>query len=71
MSDRDNYLARANEARAAAEKATLDNVRERCLRSEEAWLSMARRLDKLSAMQERNLAAKAEAAAERPRETAD
>lgn len=69
MSDRDNYLARASEARAAAEQATLDNVRERCLRSEEAWLSMARRLDKLSAMQEVNQAAKVEAA-ERTRETA-
>ena len=60
MSDRDNYLARAAEAHAAAEQATLANVRERCLRAEEAWLSMARRLDKLSAMQARNEAAKAE-----------
>ncbi|QIK97226.1 hypothetical protein G7076_08110 [Sphingomonas sp. HDW15A] len=62
----ENYLARARDARAAADAATLDNVRDQCLRAEEAWLSMARRIERLNVMQERNEAAKA---AERARET--
>jgi len=36
-------LARAAEARHDAETATLDNVRDRCLRSEAAWTEMASR----------------------------
>ena len=43
MTEKDTYLARAAEARAEAESATLDNVRERCLRSEAAWNEMASR----------------------------
>lgn len=35
------YLDRAAEARADADAATLDNVRERCLRAEDAWNKMA------------------------------
>jgi hypothetical protein len=35
------YLDRAAEARADAESATLDNVRDRCLRAEDAWNKMA------------------------------
>ena len=35
--------ARAREAAEAAEKTSLDNVRERELRSEAAWLEMAQR----------------------------
>jgi hypothetical protein len=31
------YLARADQARADAEAATLEHVRERCRRSEAAW----------------------------------
>jgi len=38
------YLARAAEARAEAEAATLDNVRDRCLRAAEAWDRMADRI---------------------------
>lgn len=38
------YLARAAESAREAEQATLENVRERCLRSEAAWRSMAERL---------------------------
>lgn len=64
--DLDLYLSRASEARAAAEEATLDNVRQQCLRAEEAWLSMARRLERLIVMQERNEAEKAAAAARVP-----
>lgn len=63
--DLDLYLSRAGEARAAAEEATLENVREQCLRAEEAWLSMARRLERLIVMQERNESEKAAAAAAR------
>lgn len=37
------YLARAEEAATEAKVATLDNVRERCLRSEAAWREMADR----------------------------
>jgi hypothetical protein len=35
------FLARADEARAQAEAATLDHVRERCRRSEAAWTMLA------------------------------
>jgi hypothetical protein len=38
------YLARADECAREAGEAMLDNVRERCLRSEEAWRSMAQRV---------------------------
>ena len=37
------YVARAEQARADAEAATLDNVRDRCLRSEAAWSLLAER----------------------------
>jgi len=35
------FLARAEQARAEAEAATLEHVRERCQRSEAAWLALA------------------------------
>lgn len=35
------FLARADEARAEGEAATLDHVRERCRRSEAAWNALA------------------------------
>ena len=38
------YRTRAAEARAEAEAATLDNVRDRCLRAAEAWERMADRI---------------------------
>ena len=44
------YLARAEQARAEAKAATLEHVRERCQRSEAAWLALAdkaRRSDRL------------------------
>jgi hypothetical protein len=37
------YLDRAEQAREAAEAATLSNVRERCRRSEAAWTQLAER----------------------------
>jgi hypothetical protein len=35
------FVARADEARAEAEGATLEHVRERCRRSEAAWTALA------------------------------
>jgi len=40
-----DYHALAAKARADADAATLENVRERCLRSASAWLAMAERQD--------------------------
>lgn len=40
----DFYLARADECARDADNAALDNVRERCLRSEAAWRTMADRI---------------------------
>jgi hypothetical protein len=54
------YLARAAQARVEAEEATLDHVRERCLRSEAAWTAMAERAQR----SERLKAAEAERKAE-------
>ncbi len=42
----DFYLARAAECARDAEATALDNVRERCLRSQAAWLAMAARLQR-------------------------
>lgn len=56
------YLARAAEARADADAATLDNVRDRCLRSEKAWAEMAARVERGERMREKLLAEKASAA---------
>lgn len=61
MSDREIFLARAAEARVAAQAATLDNVRDRCLRSEEAWMLMADRAARTEKMRATLLAAKAAA----------
>ncbi|HEX8533363.1 MAG TPA: hypothetical protein VF662_04285 [Allosphingosinicella sp.] len=60
-SNQDFYLARAAEARADAEAATLDNVRDRCLRSEAAWTQMADRVERGERMREKLLAEKAAA----------
>ncbi len=63
MTDRETYLARAAEARAEAEAATLDNVRDRCRRSEEAWSAMAARAERTEQMRQTLLAEKAKMAA--------
>lgn len=44
------YLDRAAEARADADAATLDNVRDRCLRAEDAWNRMAERVARTEEM---------------------
>ncbi len=46
-----------------AQAAKLDNVRQRCLRSAEAWTHMADRADRTEACRVRNEAAKASAGA--------
>lgn len=63
MTDRETYLARAAEARAEADAATLDNVRDRCLRSAAAWNEMAARAERTERMRATLLADKARAAA--------
>ena len=62
MTDRETYLARAAEARADADAALLDNVRNRCLRSEKAWSDMANRAERTEKMRATLEADKAAAA---------
>jgi hypothetical protein len=59
----DFYTARAEDAQAAADAATLDNVRDRCLRSAAAWAGMAARAVRTDQMRVRQAAEKAEARA--------
>ena len=56
--DHETFLARADQARADAEAATLENVRERCLRSELAWCEMAARVERTDQMRANRLAEK-------------
>ena len=64
LKDRDVYLLRAEQARADAEDATLENVRERCLRAGAAWMEMAGPADRTEKMRAPQLAAKAALLAE-------
>ncbi|HKC02806.1 MAG TPA: hypothetical protein VKC17_05830 [Sphingomicrobium sp.] len=64
MSDLETYSARAAEARADADAATLENVRDRCLRAEAAWIAMAERAARNEIMRATLLAKKAADAAE-------
>jgi hypothetical protein len=59
----DFYRARAIDARADAESALLDNVRDRCLRAAEAWETMADRAARTSKLRDRQETEKAERAA--------
>jgi hypothetical protein len=58
------FLARAEQARAEAEAATLEHVRERCRRSEAAWQALADRAERSEVMRAAEALRKAEAAAE-------
>jgi hypothetical protein len=60
----DFYRARATEARADADKASLQNVRDRCLRAAAAWDDMADRASRTARMRERQEAEKAALKAE-------
>ena len=53
------YLERAAEARASASAATLENVRDRWLRSEATWTEMAARSARGEKMRDRLIADKA------------
>ena len=61
--DHETYMSRANQARIEADAATLDNVRDRCLRAEAAWLEMAARAERTEKMRTTQLEAKAAQAA--------
>lgn len=50
MNESNLYRARAEQCRAEADAATLENVRERCLRAESAWIAMAERGERTDAM---------------------
>lgn len=58
----DFYIARAEESARDAASTTLGNVRDRALRSEAAWRSMAERLQRGEVMRDTLAAAKAGAA---------
>ena len=53
------YLERAKEARATARAATLDNVRDRWLRSEATWTEMAARTLRAEKVRDKLIAEKA------------
>ena len=57
------YLARAEQAREEAAAATLEHVRERCRRSEDAWTELADRAQRSERMREAEALRKAEEAA--------
>lgn len=48
-----SYREQAARARADADAATLDNVRDRCLRAEAAWLAMAVRQENVDRARDR------------------
>ena len=64
LKDREVYLLRAEQARADADEATLENVRDRCLRAEAAWMEMAARAQRTEKMRADQAAAKAALSAE-------
>ena len=53
------YLERAAKARADADAATLENVRDRCLRSAAAWSEMAAQIERTEHLRFENEAVKA------------
>jgi hypothetical protein len=58
------FLARAEQARAEGEAATLEHVRERCRRSEAAWQALADRAERSEHMRAAEASRKAEQSAE-------
>jgi hypothetical protein len=62
----DYYRSQAHTALEQAGDAQLDNVRDRCLRSAEAWTHMAERAERHEASRQKSEALKAAAAAELP-----
>jgi hypothetical protein len=62
MSQHEFYATRAAEARTDAGNATLDNVRDRCLRAAAAWEAMAARAGRNDAFRAKQAAEKEAAA---------
>ena len=58
------YLSRAAEARTQAEAATLSHVRDRCRRSEAAWIQLAERVEATEKMRIKQMMLKAAMPAE-------
>jgi len=54
------FRARAEQAHSDAEEATLEHVRERCLRSEAAWASLADRAERSEHLREEEAKRKSE-----------
>ena len=63
-SNLDFFLARVEQARAEAEAATLDQVRERCRRADAAWAALAARAQRSEEVKIAEARRKAEIAAE-------
>lgn len=63
-SNLDFFLARAEQARTEADAATLEHVRERCLRSEAAWSALADKARRSERLRAEEAVRKAQAAAE-------
>lgn len=61
MSTREFYNARAAECARDALNTTLENVRERSLRAEKAWLDMAQRVERSEGLRAKAAAEKAAA----------
>lgn len=59
MTQHEFYLARAAEAKRDAEASNLENVRDRCRRSEAAWNEMAARAERGDRMRAKTAAEKA------------
>ena len=59
-SNLDFFRARAAQADADAEAATLDHVRERCRRSQAAWQALADKAERSERMREEEVKRKAE-----------
>jgi hypothetical protein len=60
-SNLDFFLARAEQARAEGEAATLEHVRERCERSEAAWQALADKAKRSERLRQEEAKRKAEA----------
>ena len=60
-SNLDFFLARAEQARAEGEEATLTHVRERCQRSEAAWSALADKAKRSERLREEEAKRKADA----------
>ena len=54
------FLARADQARAEGDEATLEHVRERCRRSEAAWTALADKARRSERLREEEAKRKAE-----------